>query len=153
MSLSLFPMSLASVINLEESFNIPVYRSSTKEWTPLNVSLWTLKIKFHYQMVLPRRKLQLFLHRRIQQMLKYWVKEHSSHVTCVIYKHSISNNHPPNHHIHFQIIDQNSKHVVREARKAIQIRIHNPALNHKTGKLYIPEIFNCFLEADRLSNE
>ena len=36
--------------NLEESFDIPVYRSSSKEPTPLNLSLHTLKIKIWLQL-------------------------------------------------------------------------------------------------------
>ena len=50
-------------------------KAFSKEPTPLNLSFCTIKIKFlttqakhSLQMVLPRRKLQLFLHRRIQQM-------------------------------------------------------------------------------------
>ena len=38
-------------------------------------------------------------------------------------------------------------------REAIHIRINNLALNHNTGKLYIPEIFNHLFEADTSSNE
>ena len=43
-----FPMFLASVRNLEESFNMPVYKSSSKEPTSLNLFLCILKITFHH---------------------------------------------------------------------------------------------------------
>ena len=42
------PMFLASEKNLENFFNIPVYMSSSKQPTPLNLSLCTLKIKCHH---------------------------------------------------------------------------------------------------------
>ena len=44
---SLLSMFLASLRNLEESSYILVYMSSSKEPTPLNLSLCNLKIKFH----------------------------------------------------------------------------------------------------------
>ena len=47
---------------------------------------------------------------------------------------------------YFKIIDKDSKQVAREAREAIHIRINNPVLNHNTGKMYVPEIFNHPLE-------
>ena len=37
-----------SVRNLEESFNIPLYKLSLKEPTPLNLSLCIPKIKLHH---------------------------------------------------------------------------------------------------------
>ena len=54
---------------------------------------------------------------------------------------------------HFKIIDQDSKQVAREAGEAIHIRVNNPAISHNTGKMYIPEIFNHLLGADRSSSE
>ena len=72
-----------------------------KEAIPLNLTSCILKTNFHsitneiehsLQMVLPRRKLQHFLHRRIQQMFGIRVKLHNSYVTSAFYKHSISNN-------------------------------------------------------------
>ena len=41
-------MFLASVKNLEESFNIQVFKSSSMEPKSLNLSLCVLKIKFHH---------------------------------------------------------------------------------------------------------
>ena len=66
----------------------------------------------------------------------------------VHFTNSVSNNHPLADMFHFKIIDQDSKQVAREAREAIHTRINNPALNHNTGKMYIPEIFNHLLGAD-----
>ena len=99
-------------------------------------------------MVLLRRKLQPFLHERTSRCLESRVKENNSHVTSVIYKHSISNNHPQAHIFHFKIIDQDSKQVGTEAREATHIRINSPDLNCNTGKMYIPEIFNHLLGAE-----
>ena len=50
---------------------------------------------------------------------------------------------------HFKVIDQDSKQVAREA---IHIKINNPVHNCNKGKMYIPEIFNSLLGADRLSD-
>ena len=66
---------------------------------------------------------------------------------------SVSNNHPKANISHFKIIDQHSKHIAREAKEAIRIRINNPALNHNTGKLYISEILSNLLGADGSTNE
>ena len=49
-----------------------------------------------------------------------------------------------------RLIDQDNKQVAREA---ILIRIKNPALNCNIEKMYIPDIFNNLLGADRFSNE
>ena len=78
------------------------------------------------------------------------MKEHSSYVTSALYKHRISNNHPQAYiSCYLEVVKQ----VAREARKAIHIRISNPAFNCNTRKMYIPEIFNHLLGADRSSNE
>ena len=79
------------------------------------------------------------------------VKEHSSHITSVIYFHGESNNYPHDNISHFKLIDQDRKQVAREARKAIHIRINNLALSHNRGKLYIPWMYNNLLGADRPS--
>ena len=81
------------------------------------------------------------------------VKELNGHVTSVIYKRSVLNNHPWANILHFKIIDQDSKQVAREARDATCIRINNSALSHNTGKMYIPEIFNHLLGVDESTNE
>ena len=107
-------------------------------------------------MVLPRRKLQPSLHRRIgesSRCLENKVKEQNSHVTRVIYKQIIFNNHPSSNISYFKITDLYNKQVTREGREVIHIRIKNPALNCNTGKMYILEIFNHLLGADRSSNE
>ena len=65
------------------------------------------------------------------------VKEQNSHVTSAIYKYRVFNNHPQANISHFKTMDQDSKPVVREARKAIHIRMNYPALNCNTGKMYI----------------
>ena len=74
-------------------------------------------------------------------------KEHSSHITSAIYIHSESNNHPCAKISHLKVKAQDSKQVAREA---IYIRINHLVLNHNTGKMYIPEIFNSLLGAERL---
>ena len=63
-------MFLTSVRNVEESYDIPGYKSSAKVTMPLNLSLCTLKINFHhnYKWSFPQERLKPFLHRRIQQM-------------------------------------------------------------------------------------
>ena len=73
-----------------------------------------------------------------------------------MYQHSVSRNHPRTNISHFKIIDQDSKLIAREAREAreaIHLRISSPALNCNTGKMYILEIFNNLLAADRSTNE
>ena len=44
----------------------------------------------------------------------------------------------------------NSQKIVREV---IHVRINNPALNCNAAKMYIPEIFNHLLGADRSTSE
>ena len=53
-------------------------------------------------------------------------------------------NHPSADISYPRVIDQDCKQVVREVLQAIHIRINNLALNHNTGKMHIPEIFNSF---------
>ena len=59
----------------------------------------------------------------IRKGAKNIVKEHNSHVTSAVYKHSISNNHPWAIISHFQTIDQDGTQIAREAREAIQISV------------------------------
>ena len=73
------------------------------------------------------------------------IKEHS-HITNVVYQHSVSRSYPKANISHFKIIDKDSKQVAREAREANHIRINNPVLNCNTGKMYISKIFNNPLE-------
>ena len=54
------------------------------------------------------------------------VKEHDSHVTSAIYKHSVSKNHPQANISHFKTIEQDSKQVAIEAREAFHMKINNP---------------------------
>ena len=62
-------------------------------------------------------------------------------------------NHPWAYIPHFKIIDQDRKQIARDAREAIHIRINNHALKYNTEKMYILEIFNHLLQADRSSND
>ena len=107
-------------------------------------------MKYSLQVVLSRRKLQLFYIGESSKSLKNRAKEHNSHVTSAVYKHSATNNHPWTNISHFKILDQDNKQAVREA---IHIRINNPTLNCNTGRMYIPEIFNHLLGADRSTDE
>ena len=54
---------------------------------------------------------------------------------------------------HFRIIQQDSIQGAREAREAIHMGINHPTLNCNTEKMYIPEIFNQLLGADRSTTE
>ena len=74
------------------------------------------------------------------------VWEHSSHITSAVYICSECNNHPHVNISNFKLIDQDRKQFAREA---IHIWIINMALSCNTGKLYILEIFNSLLGADR----
>ena len=65
--------------------------------------------------------------------------------TSAIYQHSSTQNHPKADILQFKFIDQDSKQVSREARKAIHIRRTNPAPNSNIGKMCIPNIFNQLL--------
>ena len=67
------------------------------------------------------------------------VKECNSDINSAIYIHSKSDNHPHANIFYSKGIDQNSKHVAREARETIDIRINNLPLRHNRGNLYIPE--------------
>ena len=64
---------------------------------------------------------------------------------CATFQHSSINNHPKADISQFKIIDQDWKHVSREARKAIHIRRNNPTLNHNIDKMNIPKTFNQIL--------
>ena len=111
-----------------------------------------LKLNIVYAIVLSRRNCNLSYIGK-SRCLENKVKEHNSHVTSVVYIDSITNNHPWPNIYHFKIIDQDSKQVATGSREAIHIRINNPAFYCNTGKMYIPEIFNHLLGADRYSNE
>ena len=104
-------------------------------------------------MVLPRKKCNLSYIGESSRSLENRVKEHNSRVTSAIYKHSISNNHPSANISHFNIIEQDSTQIAREAREVIHITINNPGLSHNTGTMYIPEIFNHLLGVDGSTSE
>ena len=63
------------------------------------------------------------------------VKEHSIHITRAIYIQTESNNYSYANFSHFKETEQDSKPVAREA---IHMRMNNYAVNHNTGKTYIP---------------
>ena len=77
-------------------------------------------------------------------------KQHNSHVTSAIYKHSISKSHLQATISKFKIIDQDRKQVTREAGKVIHVRINNTAIKHNTGKMYIQKFSTTFLEQTNL---
>ena len=79
------------------------------------------------------------------------VKEHNSHVTSIVYEHTVSNNHHQANISYFEIIDQDIKQVAKEG--IVSIRISNTALNHNTGKNYITEILNHLPAADKSSDD
>ena len=107
----------------EESFDIPLYMSSSKEPTPLNLSICTLTINSittknnRLQMVLPSKKCNLYCIGESSWCLENRVKERKSHVMSAIYKHSISNNNPWANISHFNIIDQDSKQLPEKLGK------------------------------------
>ena len=76
-------MFLASVTNLEESFDAPVYSLSSKEPMPLNL----------YKSC-QEENCNLSYIEESHRCLENRVKEHNSHVTSTVYKDSISDNHP-----------------------------------------------------------
>ena len=77
------------------------------------------------------------------------MKENNIHVTSAIYIHTESSNWPYANISHFEVMDQDRKQLAREA---IHIRMNNPALNCTTRIMYILEIFNSLLGADKLSD-
>ena len=95
-----------------------------------------LKQNIVYKWFCPEENCNLSYLGESSRCLEKRVKEHNSHVTRAIYKHSISNNHPSANISHFKIIYQDKNQVAREDREAIHIRINNLALNHNTGKMY-----------------
>ena len=95
-------MFLASVRNLEEYFDIPVYRSSSKEATSLNLFFIypkdkipsQLKQNIVYKWSCYEENCNLSYIEESSRCLENRIKEHNSHRTSAIYKHSISNHHP-----------------------------------------------------------
>ena len=124
-SSSQFHMFLALLKNSEESFNIPVYRQSSKEPAPLNPSLCTPKIKIP----LNANKIKVVLSKEIcnisytgesSRCFKNRIKEHNSHVTSAFCQHSVSSNHPRDIS-HLKILDHSCKQVTMETGRIIHI--------------------------------
>ena len=112
-----------------------------------------LKQNIIYKWPCPGRNCNLSYMRESSRCLESRVNEHNSHITRAVYINSISNKHSQANIFYFKIIDQDSKHDAREDGETIHIRINDLALKFITGKMYILEIFNYLLGADRSSNE
>ena len=111
-----------------------------------------LKQNIVYKWSCPEESCSQFYIGESSRCLENKSERHSSHVTHTIYIRGESDHHPHANISHFKVINQDSKQVAREAREAIHIMINNPALNHNRVKMFIPEIFNSLLGADRPSN-
>ena len=79
-------------MNLEESFNIPVYTSSVHMYAKDKIPS-QLKQNIVYKWSYPEENCNLSYIGESSRCLENRVKEHNSHVNSTIYKHSISNNH------------------------------------------------------------